>query len=798
MSYCINPKCEQRENPDNATVCHACHTPLLLCNYYRIIEPLCKRENIPKELFQITDLRNKSLGLVLKTLIPGASEKVQELFHREQQILMQMRHPGIPRGHDCFSICLANGGEIQCLVMGKIPGENLEHYIKYHGAITQNQAIAWLKQLLHILDYLHSLRPERVFHRDIKPSNIMRRPDGTLVLIDFGSVRQVTETIINGHTSTIVCSYGYTAPEQIDARATPQSDFYALGITFMELLMGKKLENGAFKPSRRVLPALNKLLHDMTAEQVGDRPATAKLILEQLQEIEAQEGSRKRWQQIRLSFGIGMLCGGLAMIPLMRQINWDAERDRWFPKAACDSTVGDRVSCGEESLLQPESLESLLGDSASRMADTKREAIQHLQNREWELAKQAFKTVWEKTSDPEALVYWNNLKVQTDPTLYRRTATIAAVTPVSDTKARVARGFNILRGVAQAQTEAIQAGTGLQVVLVDDNNDPQIAKKLAKDLVRRQNVLAVIGHHVSDATRAALAIYDAAKLIAISPTSTSEELATYTLKKEPLFFRTVHSDRVTATFMASFLLNRTTVRTVAVFYNPDKSYSRSLAGAFKETFQALQGKVVSGKSNQFYLSCTGSACPRPAFNVKTALRDAKTAGATALIVIPDAAESRSNALSDAIDLVKTAGKTWVITGDTLAGEEELLQPGVAKRTIIVSAWDPSQTSGSKLVKFWQPRPIGSSEHPLSWHTYTTYNAAQVLITAIQQHREQPLDRATLQQQLIEPGFVAQGVSGEIRFRDGTGELQNPQVVITGVLQCGEKTIFQVLEQKTCP
>jgi ABC-type branched-subunit amino acid transport system substrate-binding protein len=125
----------------------------------------------------------------------------------------------------------------------------------------------------------------------------------------------------------------------------------------------------------------------------------------------------------------------------------------------------------------------------------------------------------------------------------------------------------------------------------------------------------------------------------------------------------------------------------------------------------------------------------------------------------------------------------------------LLQPGVAERTILISAWDPSQIADSKLVQFWQTRP--PSQHPLSWHTYTAYNAAQVLITAMQQHPGAALDRASVQQKLLEPGFVAQGAAGEIRFRDRTGELQNPQVEFTGVLQCGDRAIFQIQGQR-CP
>ncbi|MDF5717194.1 MAG: ABC transporter substrate-binding protein [Rhizonema sp. NSF051] len=408
--------------------------------------------------------------------------------------------------------------------------------------------------------------------------------------------------------------------------------------------------------------------------------------------------------------------------------------------------------------------------------------------------------VWEQTKDPETLIYLNNLKIQTEPKLQQRKEAIAVVAPLGGGSTAAARGFNILRGIAQAQDEAIQAGFGLQVVLVDDQNDSRMAHQLAKELVRRKEILAVIGHHVSDATRSALEVYDSAGMVLISPSSTSEELATYTLKKHNIFFRTVSSDRATATFMASFLLNRTKARKVAVFYNPDKSYSRSLAGAFKETFQALQDSIVNDETGQFYLSCTGASCQRPEFKLAEATHYAKRQGAEAFVVVPDVAESQSNAFSDAIEIVQSADKkTWVIMGDAMAGEAQLLDNHVVNHTVIASPWNLNQAKNSKLVKFWQSSSAPPPYRQPSWYVYTTYNAAQMLITAIQQHPEQQIDRIILRERLAAPGFSAKGASDEIvRFRDGTGELQKPQVFLTQVMQCRGQVVFRTLEQTGCP
>lgn len=84
------------------------------------------------------------------------------------------------------------------------------------------------------LRYLSSRAPA-VVHRDIKPSNIIRRPDGSYALVDFGSVRDRLRPETGG---TIVGTFGYMAPEQFQGRASPRSDLYGLGATAMVMLTG--------------------------------------------------------------------------------------------------------------------------------------------------------------------------------------------------------------------------------------------------------------------------------------------------------------------------------------------------------------------------------------------------------------------------------------------------------------------------------------------------------------------------------------------------------------------------------
>ncbi|NEO72928.1 serine/threonine-protein kinase [Moorena sp. SIO3H5] len=173
-------------------------------------------------------------------------EKVVELFQREVEVLKQLNHPGIPRVEpDSYFRFVANKNNqedfLHCLVMEKIDGLTLEDLlVQTNQIITEEQAIDWLKQLIVILNEIHP----KYLHRDIKPDNIMIRPNGQLVLIDFGAVKALTQKYIIQQQSTSqntsIGTLGYMPPEIINEQeAYPQSDFFALGRTFVRLLSGK-------------------------------------------------------------------------------------------------------------------------------------------------------------------------------------------------------------------------------------------------------------------------------------------------------------------------------------------------------------------------------------------------------------------------------------------------------------------------------------------------------------------------------------------------------------------------------
>ncbi|MEM9807811.1 MAG: protein kinase [Cyanobacteria bacterium P01_D01_bin.56] len=185
MSYCINPRCGQRNNPDGLSHCKSCNTPLLIQGRYRLVRPLRELDEWePSEVFEVDDQGQTKVLKVLKKKI------LQPLFEREVETLQNLDHPGIPQVEpDGYFSLEVEGRELYCLVMENIEGTNLDDWLQTHGAISQPQAIDWMKQLVEILAQIHR---EELFHRDIKLSNIMLRPSGQLALVDFGTVRPMT------------------------------------------------------------------------------------------------------------------------------------------------------------------------------------------------------------------------------------------------------------------------------------------------------------------------------------------------------------------------------------------------------------------------------------------------------------------------------------------------------------------------------------------------------------------------------------------------------------------------------
>lgn len=296
--FCLNPECPKPNERLNASneFCRHCGTELVLQNRYRVSRQL--GEGGFGKIFEVEDTARLNERKVMKVLYKN-NIKAVELFRREANVLSRLAHSAIPRVEldGYFEFWPENAvNPLHCLVMEFIEGENLENWVKHHQPINQALALKWLKELGEIL---HQLHQQQFFHRDIKPSNIICRFNGQLVLIDFGAVREITDTFLTKigvrQPITGIVSPGYTPPEQINCNAVPQSDFYALGRTFVYLLTGKSPSNFSEDAEGKLLwrdnlphisPHIADLIDDFMAPIVSWRPKNTQEILQRIDRVE--------------------------------------------------------------------------------------------------------------------------------------------------------------------------------------------------------------------------------------------------------------------------------------------------------------------------------------------------------------------------------------------------------------------------------------------------------------------------------------------------------------------------------
>ncbi|MBW4521574.1 MAG: serine/threonine protein kinase [Scytolyngbya sp. HA4215-MV1] len=292
MSYCLNPNCQEPQNPDVVDCCQACGSFLRLQNRYRPMrligqggfgrtflaideggsqEPGAKSQELSSEeslhpKFQAASIASSSslpdrLCVIKQLLphnqIPDVLARSTQRFQQEAQQLAELgNHPQIP----CL-LAFFEENQILYLVQEWIAGTSLATELAEQGAFSETQIWQVLTDLLPVLKFMHD---HQVIHRDIKPANIIRRsasssqhqnellrssvpadlqlptPDlpmepGSLVLVDFGAAKRV-QAIDLVKPGTSIGSAEYVAPEQLRGKAVFASDLYSLGVTCIHLL----------------------------------------------------------------------------------------------------------------------------------------------------------------------------------------------------------------------------------------------------------------------------------------------------------------------------------------------------------------------------------------------------------------------------------------------------------------------------------------------------------------------------------------------------------------------------------
>ncbi|BAY36397.1 hypothetical protein NIES2111_07230 [Nostoc sp. NIES-2111] len=402
-------------------------------------------------------------------------------------------------------------------------------------------------------------------------------------------------------------------------------------------------------------------------------------------------------------------------------------------------SIYNRISLGDKILIQ---------DNPSQ---EKQSGVQAFATEEYQRAIASFQASLKMMpNDPETRIYLQNAQAASSGKFIR----IAVSVPIGS-NLNVAK--EILQGVAQAQDEVNNQGgiQGylLQVEIANDDNNPDIAQKLANYFITEQTILAVIGHNASDASVAACPIYQEGKLVNISPTSFSLKLSGC----GAYIFRTAPNIALMANRLSNYAINKTYTKNLAICVDEKAIDNQSFRDIFNSTIISFGGSIVN-------IKCDLSA---PDFNAKQVINDAIANGVDGLVLAPHV-----DRINKALEIAAAnQGRLKLFASPTLYTSQTLQQGQADVNGLILAVpWYPEANPQNNFNKNAQ-RLWGNV---LTWRSATSYDATVAVIAGLKQSKT----REGLQKVFRKLDFSAIGATGEIRFvQSGDRYLKNDAILV---------------------
>jgi serine/threonine protein kinase len=207
--------------------------------------------------------------VAVKILLPALLEEpgFAERFRGEARTMATINHPGVVDVYD-----YGNENGTAFLVMEYVEGDALSRTLGRVGRLTPARTMALLAQAA---DALHAAHEKGIVHRDVKPGNLLVRPNGTLVLTDFGIARSAAVGQLTA-AGSVLGTASYISPEQAAGQgATPLSDVYALGVVAYQCLAGHRPFEG-----ENPLEIAMRHVRDNAPPLPGDIPPVVRQIVE--------------------------------------------------------------------------------------------------------------------------------------------------------------------------------------------------------------------------------------------------------------------------------------------------------------------------------------------------------------------------------------------------------------------------------------------------------------------------------------------------------------------------------------
>jgi branched-chain amino acid transport system substrate-binding protein len=749
-TYCPNYHCNKRSQQESATVCTNCKTSLIIGNNYRLTGAIRTSPNKVNseeycwyELFPAQTKDRKDVIIKILVIVPEASDisssaedisNIKRRFEREYQLLSKGL-PGICRAYEILDVPIEDGSvQMRAIVMEKVAGINLDEYVERHGAIDSQQAFRWLQQLVKTIGTMHN---HQIQHRDIKPSNIMisgDAPNEKLTLIDFGVALDKSSS--KNDNTAVLGTDGYVAPEYLadsfDRQYRNEYDFYSLGRTFVRLLKPKD-----WFSATPLDPKLQEIIQRMI--EPGKRFQSAEEILRCL-----KDRNKPRWLQpseIRKILKVKLLlmyflCA-LGIVYLTQSLTEVATKRQY----QSDSSSALLVSGGRSVFNKPSS-------------QVKEDAFEAFRQKDWQLATQKFgeSLAQEKQRDPETVIFQQNALIAQQDSV-----SIVVVVPIGS---NLDVSKEILRGVAYKQQEINEksgiGGKKLKVYIADDANNENKAKEIATEVVKTEDVLAVVGSNATTPSQAAAGIYQDKQLVMISPTAFDSKVntnRTYIFRAAP-----------TADFVAKkFALATAGLATkMAICVDAGSNDNEAFSNAYTSERRKLSESV----------NVVNIDCRIDKDNAKKKIEEFVKAKADSILIAPHI--DHIERIDSFIQANNAQSKKLAVFGTPTMYMQKILEKEVVGM-IFPAWWNPEMPGAEKFAEKMQKYWKGT----VNWRSATAYDAVSAIVAGGEScvKKSIPDARDCLKQKLLSEDFSVPGSIGFIKFDKSGNRIMNDIAIL---------------------
>lgn len=370
---------------------------------------------------------------------------------------------------------------------------------------------------------------------------------------------------------------------------------------------------------------------------------------------------------------------------------------------------------------------------------------------------------------------------------------LAVAGPMSG--ANAANGLEMMRG-AQLYLDQVNAAGGVngqrvELLVFDDQSDPEVARQQAQAIVAQGQVLAVLGHYFSSTSQAAAEIYTQAGLPVISGSATADSLTA----EHPGYFRTIFNNHDQGVFLANYMQRVMSYTTAAIVYDAD-IYGSTLATTFEENFVGLGGHVA----HKWQFDPNDDQLEQKLDEIVQQIVTGNHGDDEILFLATHATE----AAELVVKLRRRGFTNLIFGGDALAGAnlttrlshypEEQAEPGYFSNGIYATTPILYDLAGEETQAFRSAFRESYAEDP-NWVAATYYDATQLVVQAMQQAQvrgaDLTADRAAIRQQLAQintPAKALAGVTGTLYFDQQGNSQQAPTI---GVFDKGAFTAAAV-------